>query len=98
MEEGHKRMNQTTEILLERYEPHMEDNDLFYAIFDYLPTSYQYQVIMNLLEYDEYLKPGNTLTGEKQEGIICIRDMCILLVDVEGGNHVLCALPQPFDI
>lgn len=91
-------MARAVDNLLEQYETFMDDPTLFYAIFEYLPASYQYQLLLNLLEYDEYLVEGDVEEGRRQEGKIIISNMCIILVSEEGKHYILCALPQPFDI
>lgn len=91
-------MNNYIETLLQRFEQYMQDIDAFYAIFSMIPLSYQYQAIMNLLEVEPLLEAGNRFTGIAQRGTILIDDYCLVVVDKKEERHVLCALPQPFDI
>lgn len=91
-------MKETTAELLERYESFIEDQVLFYCLFDYLPTCYQYQFIVNLISYEDLLIPGDVVEGTAQEGSIKIDNHCIVLEDSQGDIYVLCALPQTFDI
>ena len=65
-------MYDTTNDLLDRFEQYMTDPDAFYAIFDFLPASYQYTLILNLLKHEHLLDEGSRYTGKKQEGEIKI--------------------------
>lgn len=83
---------------IQKFNNFIEDEDYFYAVLYLLPSSYIYQLIINLHENEKYLIEGDTKTGKKQEGSINIYKHCINVVDKNGQYHVLIALPQPFDI
>lgn len=83
---------------IERFEQYMQDIELFYAIFELMPQSYKYQVVMNLIEVEPLLQEGDIRKGIKRRGCILVQDYCITCIDKDSRQHVLCALPQPFDI
>lgn len=83
---------------LSKYTTFIEDELYFYAIIYLLPSSYIYQLILNLNENEHYLIEGDLETGVAQQGSINIKNYCINITDANGNDHVLIALPQPFDI
>lgn len=82
------------EDLLKRFDEYIEDPEAFYTIFQYLPTGYQYIILLKLLELEKMLIPADTRKGTPTMGIIRIENRQINLYDKEDNKHVLTYLPR----
>lgn len=83
------------ERFLGEYEDFIEDYDALLLLLSLLPPSYVYSFVLKLLEYDQFLEPGDLVEGKALVGRIFIHDYKICLESELLPSGVVCLLKLP---